>query len=193
MKMPLSPTQRLLIVFAIMSGFLLFMAIDHEHRRNSGTEVVLDMEPVDPRSLFRGHYVRIRTSIHQLEPHALQGENDFTRGQTIYVSVAIQENGNWEPVAITHKQPGADTIFIKGIVKSTYTSQVFSETPRPDNLQINVQYNIESYFADEVSAKRLEAQVRDHKMRLILSVGGDGRAIIKGIEIDGQRQLDTLW
>ncbi len=189
--MNISPAHRLLVVFAIMSGFLLYMAMDHEHRRSTGTEVVLDMEPVDPRSLFRGHYVNVQTPLHQLEPDSLQGDDGFTRGQTIYVSLSQQEGGAWIPTKITHR-PDTDAIFIKGIVQNEYIRTNFDNDPSTDTIQIEVQYNIESYFADEASAKHLETQVSDHKMRLIISVGKDGRAIIKGIEIDGERQLDTL-
>ncbi len=189
----MSASKRLLIAFAIMTGFLLYMAIDHEFRRSNGDEMVLDMEPVDPRSLFRGHYVRIRTDAHQLNPNGLSGDDEFVKGQNIYVALEVDDEGSWHPNAIFHDQPKPPYAFIKGIVSSVARYQRKVGEINTSVYRLSVQYNIESYFADKASAKNLETLVRDHKMRLILSVGPDGRAVIKGIEIDGERQLDTLY
>ncbi len=175
----MSKSRLLILIALLMTAFLGFMVIDHEHRRRSGTEIILDMEPVDPRSLFRGHYVRVLTPLRRLDTTSLAGKNDFTKGQQIYVTLQSGENGSWSPVSLLTSAPKGKTVFIQGRVL------------RPGK-RISVRYNIESYFADKKTAKRLEKQVREHKMRLIVSLGKDGRAVIKGIEIDGVRQLDTL-
>ncbi len=176
----MTPSRWIILIAVIMSAFLVFMAVDHEQRRQNGAEIILDMEPVDPRSLFRGHYVIIRTDLHRLNKDLPHDEITYKKGQTIYVSLKEGEQKNWIPVSYHHTRPKNDEYVIKGRIKHNRNT-------------LRVVYNIESYFADKKNAKALENQVREHKMRLIVSLSKDGRAVIKGIEVDGKRQLDTLY
>ena len=181
----MSQSRWLLVIAGLMSVFLLFMATSHEWQRRQGTEIVLDMEPVDPRSLFRGHYVRIRTKLHTLDAPDLKGADDFKKGQAIYVSLQKNEAGQWAPASLSHSRPHTDAVFIAG--------RVLGINDWADIKKIGVAYNIESYFADLKTAKGLEKQLRDHDMKLIIALGKTGKAVIKGIQIDDVREVDSLW
>jgi len=176
----MKPAFGIFLIAAAMSAFLIYMVVHHENQRRDGQEIILSMEPIDPRSLFRGHYVRVQTPLSLLEPKNLQGDNSFERGQIIYVTIEPNQNGNWEAVSLSHQRPTSSQTFIKGRVKRAHK-------------RLRVVYNIESYFADKASAKLLEKQLADHEMRLIIALGKDGNAVIKGIQIDGERQMDRLW
>lgn len=175
-------TIRLTLVAAAMTAFLIGMVFDHATRRASGTEVILDLEPVDPRDLLAGYYVIVSTPLHLLEPDSLGGDDSFATGDDIYALVEEDEEGVWQAVSIHHERPEAG-VFLYGKV------QHGSET------MIRAGYNIERFYADEETAQALELRRRENidSMRLIVSVGPDGRAIIRGLEIDGQRRTVPLF
>lgn len=175
-------TIRLTLVAAAMTAFLIGMVFDHATRRASGTEVILDLEPVDPRDLLAGYYVIVSTPLHLLEPDSLGGDDSFATGDDIYALVEEDEEGVWQAVSIHRERPEAG-VFLHGKV------QHGSET------MIRADYNLERFYADEETAQALELRRRENidSMRLIVSVGPDGRAIIRGLEIDGQRRTVPLF
>jgi len=175
----------LLALSAVLTGFLLWMVWDHERARSNGAELVLDMEPVDPRSLFRGYYVIIRTPLHRLNLNEYDSDNGFEKGDPVFVSLSTNQDGNWTPQAISKNQPQTDGMWIQGRVKGV-------NKPKDETQWIRIQYNIESYFADKDSAKELEKKIEDSKMRIILSIDAKGNAVIRGLEIDGKRLIDRL-
>ncbi len=183
----------LLALCGLLTAFLVWMALDHNHARNSGSEIILDMEPVDPRSLFRGHFVIIRTPLHDLDLLTLEGDDEFEDGDRVFVTLAQNPAGDWRAVSTGKTQPDATKTFLQGRVEDI---SVFSldtdDEPSINRRNLDVQYKIESYFADKTSAKALERKLREAKMRVILSVAKDGQAVIRGIEIDGERHLDKL-
>ncbi len=77
-----------LVLCAVFTGFLLWMVVGHERARSNGDEVILDMEPVDPRSLFRGYYVIISTPLHRLAYKDIPAHKPFKKGDRIFVSFA---------------------------------------------------------------------------------------------------------
>lgn len=180
----------LLALCTAFTGFLLWMVWDHEQARNNGTEIVLDMRPVDPRSLFRGAYVIIDTPLNRIDINKVAGDKEFNKGDPIFVSLRKDQAGDWLPQSITKKQPQTDTISIQGRVK--YAVKSPKVEPKSKSRWVRVQYNIESYFADQSGAKALEDKIKDSKMRVILSVDDNGNAVIRGLEIDGERFIDKF-
>ena len=176
---------KLIVICAALSAFLVGMVMTHEQARKTGREVIVDMTPVDPRSLLRGYYVRIRTPLRTLNTAALAGDDAFSPGQTVYVGLKTDEKGAAIAQSITHARPDSG-LFIQGRVRRSWKGVL-------DGNELDVRYNIESYFADEQAAKALQNQINAHKMRLILALGKEGKAVIRGLEIDGVRQLDSLW
>ncbi|GJL97306.1 MAG: hypothetical protein DHS20C06_11230 [Hyphobacterium sp.] len=172
-------TLRLIIVVASMSVFLVSMIVDHQIRRQSGTEVILDLEPVDPRDLLAGYYVIIQTPLHILDANALAGDDEFRPGNDIFVVLEPGADGDWHPTSIYHARPD-DGIFIHGKVRRSWDETIFAH------------FNLERYYAHEETAQILEHRRRGNRDRLrwIVSVESDGRAIIRGLEINGERQID---
>jgi uncharacterized membrane-anchored protein len=60
---------------------------------STGTQVILETRPVDPRDLFRGEYVILR---YKIENDTLVNEeisnNDLTDGSSVYVRLAANDN-----------------------------------------------------------------------------------------------------
>ncbi|WP_421791222.1 GDYXXLXY domain-containing protein [Hyphobacterium sp.] len=172
---------RLILVAAAMSVFLVAMVVNHHARRFSGTEIILDLEPVDPRDILAGYYVIISTPLHLLDPQALEGEDEFDAGDDIYVVVDGSPEDGWTAVSI-HRERPENGLYINGKVERGW------------NESVRVRYNLERYYADEETAQALEQRQRDDRdsLRLIVSIDRGGRALIRGIEIEGERHLETL-
>ncbi|WP_420433117.1 GDYXXLXY domain-containing protein [Hyphobacterium sp.] len=177
----MSVMMRLIAIAAAMSAFLIVIIGDHQVRRMSGTEVILDLEPVDPRDLLAGYYVIISTPVHRIRYEAVGGDTDFALHDDVFVAVAANPNGSWAPVSIHRERPVAG-VFLRGKVQSVGGDA------------LNADFNIERYYANEATAQALEARRREDRdsLRLIVSVGADGRALIRGLEIDGEREIAPL-
>jgi uncharacterized membrane-anchored protein len=120
-----------------------------------GTEVTLRTVPVDPIDLVRGRYVTLRYPISNLPvPEAVEP------GDTVYVPLH-REGDAWTGEFVTAERP--DGLFIRGRYGGG-----------------SLVYGIETYYADEATAQRLE---RAAGVLVRVSIGSDGHARIKGVEV----------
>jgi uncharacterized membrane-anchored protein len=122
-----------------------------------GNEVVLRTVPVDPIDLFRGRYVTLSYEISRL-PVA----RGTARGETLYVRLHERE-GLWVGERATRERPAGGT-FIRGRYEGG-----------------SIEYGIETYYADEDEAPRLEAEAR-RGLDVHVVLDDDGRARISGVE-----------
>lgn len=121
-----------------------------------GTEVTLRTVPVDPIDLVRGRYVTLRYPISNL-----QVPDGVAPGDTVYVPLH-REGDAWTGELVTAERP--DGLFIRGRFSAG-----------------GLVYGIETYYADEETAQRLERSAGDLLVRV--SIGSDGHARIKGVEV----------
>ena len=82
---------RIVIVVALQTAALFVMVGMKQYTLSTGAPIVLKTEPIDPRSLFSGDYVRLNYSISQLPIDQLAGDRTFERGDTIYVLLRQEE------------------------------------------------------------------------------------------------------
>ncbi|MFP4519453.1 MAG: GDYXXLXY domain-containing protein [Oceanicaulis sp.] len=198
---------RLVLVALAMSAILAAMVSVHVMKRAGGEAILLDMAPVDPRDLLLGHYVIIETDLHRLDTAALDGpETGWARGAPVYVALRATETGSMAPAGAYRAAP--EPPFIQGRIEAVYTqselrppepledgSPGFRRDPIPGTERdtLRVRYNLERYYAPKDQALALERMRNEDRLRLIASVAGDGSAVIKGLEIDGRAQHDTLF
>lgn len=123
-----------------------------------GTEVTLRTVPVDPIDLFRGRYVQLRYDISEID--VARGTRP---GDTVYVRLR-EIDGVWSGTNALRERPDGGT-FIRG-----------------KYLGGTIEYGIETYYADEDDAPRLEAEAgRGLLVHAVLD--DEGRARISGVEI----------
>ncbi|KAB2849587.1 MAG: GDYXXLXY domain-containing protein [Hyphomicrobiaceae bacterium] len=148
------------------------MAADRIWLLKTGKEVVVPVEPVDPRSLFRGDYVRLgfgfTRSIPELKDHGSSPE-------TIFVTLEKAADGSVLFKAVDRVHPGkvADNQFVLRGVRHQYG------WPR-------IRFGIESYFVPEGKGLAIEKLAASSKLAVVLAVDGRGRAAIKGLVVDGK-------
>jgi uncharacterized membrane-anchored protein len=177
-----NPWLGIAAVAAIQAGVLCWMIWDRAHLLASGREIVLEVVPVDPRSLFRGDYVILNYDISRIEAPA--GAEHFRQGTVVYVTLQKTVDGLWKMARWSAAPPPdtpADQVVLKGRIR--YVSAAGRDTPE----HASVRYGIESFFVPEGTGRELETLVRDKKLSALIAVDADGNAGIKGLVVDGKR------
>ena len=129
----------------------------------TGTEVVLQTVPVDPRSLMQGDYAILDYEIARL-PDWMDG---FSAGSTVYV-VLREERDVWTSSAYTDERSRvAGEVFIRG---------------RIDRIG-HADFGIGTYFVPEGTGHIVE---RAQDVKVVVRVDRNGNAVIKDLLVDGQ-------
>ncbi|MFA5901166.1 MAG: GDYXXLXY domain-containing protein [Hyphomicrobium sp.] len=167
---------------AIVLGWMIW---DRTSLLANGREVVLEVIPVDPRSLFRGDYVILGYDISRFKLPA--GNAPPERNSPFYVTLRKGAGDNWQAVAGSsafpaHLQP--DEVVIKGRVE--YVSLPGRDQPQ-EPIGVGLHYGIESYFVPEGTGTELEHMVGDKKISAVIAIDASGEAAIKGLISDGKR------
>ena len=153
---------------------------------SNGREVVLEVIPVDLRSLFRGDYVILGYDISRftLPPGA---EPPKPKGP-YYLTLKKKPDGdNWQVVSGANEPAAnaqADEVLIKGRVD--YVSQPSADRPQDPTI-VGLHYGIESFFVREGTGRELEKMVGDKKISAVIAIDDGGNAAIKGLLSEGKR------
>jgi uncharacterized membrane-anchored protein len=97
----------------------------------------------------------------------------------------------WAVSRVLERKPGAlgkDEVVLRALWRH---ARDLGAAPRLASFAVDI--GADRYFAEESRAKALQNAIRDGKFEVVLSVGGDGRAVIKGLVLDGVRQDETLF
>ena len=152
----------------IIGGFIAFK----EFTLQTGDEILLKTQPVDPRDLFRGDYVILRYDISTISTDSLSYQgSDFKEDDKIYVLLNV-DNQRIGTLANIDKSKPSEGIFIEGTVKSVY------------NNRLNIEYGIESYFVPEGKGREIERNLG--KIYTKVAVDDFGNAAIKSLVLDGK-------
>jgi hypothetical protein len=192
----LNAPLRILIVAGICVVALIALVLNESAARSGGTEVLLPMEAVDPRSLLSGHYVTVMPQ-QQLDPTetcpmqltqsdrvSLAPTGETVSGGSIY--------GLANPTATL-----PDALTVKGsFTCNEPIAPAEGVAGAPGWIQLDL--NINRFHINQTEALRIEQVLRDQNVTeqtrayAIVSIGRDGRARLKGLLIDGQR-LELNW
>jgi uncharacterized membrane-anchored protein len=154
---------------------------------SSGREIVMPIVPVDPRDLFRGEYVTLSFPISSV-PGTFVDRSVPSTGNAFYVTIRPVEGG-WTASRIGAQRPvtvAANEIVLKG--RPVWGMDAVFRGTTTQNLAVH--YGVERFYVPEGQGRRLEDLARNKKLAVLLAVGPDGTAAIKGLMIDGQRVYD---
>lgn len=187
---------RIAIVVVLQTAALLGMVGSKQYTLSTGVPIVLRTEPIDPRSLFRGDYVRLHYAISQLSIDKLAGDREFERGDTIFVLLR-QEAEFWEAVSVHHAPPPAmeKQMVIKGRVEWINQQNVLRQgAPAEPIRSINVKYGVENYFVPEGEGRALERPAQGETVSIRLVVDRHGNAAIKAVLVNGvERYVERFF
>lgn len=184
----MKPGWRITLIVLLQSVALIAMVGIKQYTLATGVPVVIKTKPIDPRSLFRGDYVRLNYSISVLSLAELAGDKHFVRGDTVYV-VLHKQGEYWEALSVHHQMPkvASDQVVIKGEVKYAYgTGYTRQGQPTPAaTTRINVKYGVENYFVPERQGRELERPKTGETISIRLVIDRFGNAAIRAVLVNG--------
>ena len=181
----------LALVVALQTAALAAMVVNKQWTLITGTPVVLKTEPIDPRSLFRGDYVRLNYAISVLEKEKFPNIADFRKHDSIHILLRQGETW-WEPVSIHKERPEAPEgqVAIRGEVMGNWGRWRDGEQVPG----LNVRFGIENYFVPEGEGMALERPADGEVVSILVAVDESGAAGIKGVLVNGElRYEETLF
>lgn len=168
-----------ILAVVLQIAFLLGMAAKRGWLLEHGTPVVLPCEPVDPRSLLSGDYVRLRLSISRmgdLAPEVMGTNRTWKAHDPIYVSVAKDPRGsNWIAVDVSATAEEArrkSPVFMRGEVQPGWP--------------LSIRYGAEEYFVPQNEGLAIEKAIRQRSVTVELRVSDSGESAIKRLFIEGK-------
>ncbi|MDD5644979.1 MAG: GDYXXLXY domain-containing protein [bacterium] len=170
------------MVVILQLGSIYTMAFNKLAVRKYGVPVKVSVEPIDPRSLFRGDYVILRYPFSSLRCDEI-GLKKHEMHELKNVYVILKKKGDlWEyDRASVSKPPIAQNeVFLKGVVVSDMWD--FS-----GNGSVSVKYGIESYFVPEGEGKELEKHREKRNLSAEIYVNSRGTALLTGLFAKGER------
>jgi uncharacterized membrane-anchored protein len=192
-------TIAIIILAALQTLFLVSMIWGRISLLRSEHIVMLQTEPVDPRDIFRGDYVRLSYGISRLVLDGLEGDKTFEQGDKVYVEIApISSRNTWLAVGTYKEKPVAahGHEIIRGRIDYVQTGvprvsplpggNDMLEEPCEKCVALNVNYGIESYFIPQGTGTDLEKAGNARRISVDVALGDDGEAAIKGLRLDGK-------
>ena len=183
--------KKLVLAAALLAiaqiAFLSWMIAGRAAILRDGREVLLKVEPIDPRDLLRGDYVRLGYEIRnvpvKLVTNAPAGEFVLEDGP-VFVRLGEDPDGYWRARSASlgepQGQPPAGEVDIRGMVSGGWTLG-------PD-ASFSVDYGIDRFYVPEGEGRAIEADMRERSFGILAAVASDGTAQIKAL-MDGETKL----
>ncbi|MFC5386002.1 GDYXXLXY domain-containing protein [Aquamicrobium segne] len=175
-----------LFLALLQAGFLGWMIVSRAAVLRDGREVVLKVEPIDPRDLLRGDYVILNYDISWI-PLAMIVDQDELRSRMdgpgkMTVRLGQNADGYWQAKNAwignaPSSAPGKDEVDIVGR---------FSALNRLYSREVRVTYGIERYYLPEGEGRAIERDMRIRDFSVRVAVAASGQAQIKALMDEGK-------
>jgi len=140
----------------------------------NGKKIILKVNPVDPRSLMRGEYIRLSYDFSELE---IKLENKLPKGEAIYI--ILKNNLNlWVYNGYSFKKPDENVTFIKGNVRYSYAVY---DKEKNKTMNLGIDFGIEDYYVEEGKAVEYENKIDSENLYVKVSLNSNGEGIVYGI------------
>jgi hypothetical protein len=186
--MSLGAAPRIMIVAGLCAAALIGLVASEGIARDSGQEVILPMAAVDPRAILSGHYVIIDLR----EPLAAGEPCPEAGGDWL----ALTSVGPTQSLAgsAPSRQEALEIAPIP--VEGAFTCS----PPTPDGVGgfVSMNLGVDRFYVNQQEAQRIEGALRNQqpgketRVFAIVSIGRDGNARLRGLQVDGQR-LELSW
>jgi uncharacterized membrane-anchored protein len=157
-------------------ALLAWMVAERVRILRSGTEVILQTRPVDPRDFLRGDYVSLTYDISSVPVTAFKDQRAEQRGAAVFVRLTPGADGFYRVVSVQADSAPVTSpdVLIRGRVVGTG----------------RIKYGIESYFVPQGEGRDIEQARNQGKVAIVAAVTATGRAAIKRLLIDGRSVYD---
>ena len=165
----------LLAAVALQVLFLVSMIVIRVTPLLTGDTILVRVQPVDPRALFRGDYVILGYEFSRIPPTGIDGLSVVSSqrqqewaGRPVYVTLLPEPDGkHYRADRFSVYQPGSGK-YLRGTIGS------FG----------NIEYGIESYFVQEDQGHKYEEAVRNRKLSAEIAVTSNGQAALRRLVIE---------
>jgi len=184
--MAMTKQTKFIIAIAVQLAIIFAVIIFKVTILTGGTEIVLRVEPIDPRDLLRGDYATFQYNISNLDSYLAKGQQ-LRNNDTVYVS--LRKSGKyWAAQSIQKTKPGNNEIFIKGRVVSGGTDSQFNplSLQRFTGSRFHIIYGVEEYFIPEGKGNELNSLGRVQEALARVVVDGNGNAVLKQLYINNK-------
>ncbi len=172
------------VIAAIQIGFLAWSISTRAAVLRDGREILLKVEPIDPRDLLRGDYVILNYEASNLPKEAFVSSQAVAKpiDHVVWVQLRKGADGIFQPASFSYDrnalaQAGADDVIVRA--KSVYTSPGQSA---------RVNYGLERFYLPEGTGRQIEKDMRERPFFVVAAVAQDGTAQIKSFR-DGETVL----
>jgi uncharacterized membrane-anchored protein len=166
----LTKQTKFIIAIAIQLVIIFSIIIFKMAVLKGGTEVLLRIEPVDPRDPLRGDHLTFSYKISNLDSY-LFNYYPIRDGDTVYVPLKQQGKYWTAAFGIQKTKPiGEEKIFLRGKISSFYGNR------------IHIIYGIEDYFIPEGTGQDFTFWRQETAARI--SVDENGNAVLKQIYVN---------
>ena len=176
------------LLAAVQVGFLASMIQGRASILRNGAEILLKVEPVDPRDLLRGDYVRLGYEIGDLPVSLIANRPEgavSTEGGDIHVRLRRDDDGYWRAVGASlgappDNPPAEGEVDLRGVVAAGLSLA--------DEGTIRVDYGMERFYVPEGEGLAIERDMRTRPFGILAAVDEDGTPQIKAL-MDGDKVL----
>ncbi len=166
-----------LTVALVCVAALIGLVVREGQARAGGTQVTLAMRGADPRDLLRGHYVAIRLV------------DDLLPGQ----QCPAQHDGDWVALAPDGNRHVAVGQFGTRDQALRHGDLAVRGSMGCHEQTVSLNLGIDRFYINQRDATDIDEALRSGRTAAaIVSVGGDGRARMVGLDVDGKR-YDLHW
>ncbi len=166
------------LVLVLQTAWILGTTFVQECGLASGTVVLLETRPVDPRDLLRGDYITLSYKISDVPLSAFSPPqtNSLPPGALVYVAVeprgAFYETANASSAPIT---PAPGQVVLRGRVQASWSAA-----------SVHVEYGLERYYVREGTGSPRG------KITVQAAIPASGRAQIKAVLLDGKPFAEAI-
>ena len=176
-------TKLLILVLALQSAWILGTVVVQENVLRVGQLIMLETQPVDPRDLLRGDFVRLNYKISDVPRERffappLSGE--LAPGAAVFLAVAPTGTNNFFQLARASTKwftPPSNEVILRGLVAQSWWNSANS---------VHLEYGLEQYFVAEVTGNPRG------KLTVQAVVAKSGRASIKEVFVDGKPCAEVM-
>ena len=177
----------MLLLFVLVAAVQLLvpakMAFDGEQILANGKEFKFKTAPVDPNDPFRGKYLTLRYK----EDHYFSSNEEWTRGEKIYVTLAEDREGFATIQSIAKTPPEKTANYV--MAKVDYVDEAEGV--------VHLNYPFDRFYVEESKAALAEKVYIDlqndsSKITYALVNVKAGSAVLKDLRIEGRSILDRL-
>jgi uncharacterized membrane-anchored protein len=176
-------TRLFVLVLALQTMWILGTAFTQERVLRVGQVILLETQPVDPRDLLRGDYVRLNYKIsdvprEQFFSPPLTGE--LAAGTTVFVALTPAGTNGFYQVSRASQErftTTANEVLLRGTVAASWRHRADA---------IHVEYGLEQYFVAEGTGNP------HGKLTVQAAVAKSGRANIKQVFVDGKPYAEAM-